>query len=54
MLLNASLCEVSYNVVVYKIKVRKRMLENIKKKRAKTLIKTNKDIYLKIIIEKVK
>jgi len=55
MLLNASLREASYNVVIYEIKI-KRIFKNIKKKKkkAKTLIKVNKNIYLKITIKKIK
>jgi len=52
MLLNASLREASYNIVVYEIKV-KEILKNIKKKKTKTFIKINKNIYLKITIEKI-
>ncbi len=50
--LNASLHEVSFKVVIHEIKVEE-MSKDIKKKRAKALIKINKDIYLKIMIEKV-
>jgi len=51
MLLNASLRKASYNVVMHEIKI-KEMFKNIKKKRTKTLIKVNKNIYSKIIIKK--
>jgi len=37
---------------MYEIKV-KRILKDIKKKRAKTLIKINKSIHLKITIKKI-
>jgi len=50
--LNASLREASYNIVVHKIKIKK-MLKNIKKKKTKMFIKINKNIYLKITIEKI-
>ena len=52
MLLNASLRKASYSVVVYEIKIKK-MFKDIKKKRAKTLTKVNKNIYLKITIKKI-
>jgi len=52
MLLNASLREASYNVVMHKIKVKK-IFKEIEKKRAKTLIRVNKNIYLKITIKKI-
>jgi len=52
MLLNASLREANYDVVVHEIRVEE-MLKDVKKKRAKTLIKVNKDIYSKIIIKKI-
>jgi len=38
--------------VIHKIKI-KEMFKDIKKKKMKMLIKINKDIYLKMIIEKV-
>jgi len=38
--------------VIHEIKVEE-MFKNIKKKRMKALIKINKDIHLKIMIEKV-
>ncbi len=50
--LNASLCEVSFKIMIHEIKVEE-MFKNIKKKRVKALIKINKDIYLKMMIEKV-
>jgi len=53
MLLNASLREASYNVVVHEIKVEK-IFKNIEKKETKTLIKINKSIYSKITIKKIK
>ncbi len=49
---NISLHEVSFKVVIHEIKVEE-MSKDIKKKRAKALIKINKDIHLKMIIEKV-
>jgi len=53
MLLNANLRKANYNVVIYEIKIKKKF-KKFKKKKAKTLIKINKKIYLKIIIEKTK
>ncbi len=50
--LNISLHEVSFEVVIHEIKV-KEMSKDIEKKRAKVLIKINKDIHLKMMIEKV-
>ncbi len=50
--LNISLCEVSFKIVIHKIKVEE-MFKDIKKKRAKTLIKINKEIHLKMMIKKV-
>jgi len=50
---NASLCKVSFKVVIHEIKIEE-MSKDIKKKRAKALIKINKDIHLKMMIEKVK
>jgi len=50
-LFNASLREANYIVVIYEIRI-KEILKNIKKKRAKTFIKINKSIYLKVTIEK--
>jgi len=38
--------------MIHEIKVEE-MFKNIKKKRVKALIKINKDIYLKMMIEKV-
>ncbi len=52
MSLNTSLHEVSFKVIVHEIKVEK-MSKDIEKKKAKTLIKINKDIYSKIMIEKI-
>ncbi len=53
MSLNTSLREVSFKVIVHKIKVEK-MFKDIEKKKAKTLIKINKDIYSEIMIKKIK
>jgi len=50
--LNISLYEVSFKIVIHEIKV-KEMFKDIKKKRMKMLIKINKDIHLKMMIEKV-
>ncbi len=50
--LNASLREVSFKIVIHEIKIEE-MSKDIEKKRAKALIKINKDIHLKIMIEKV-
>ncbi len=50
--LNISLYEVSFEIVIHEIKIEE-MSKDIKKKRAKTLIKINKDIHSKIMIEKV-
>ena len=50
---NVSLRKVSFEIVIHEIKV-KEMFKDIKKKRVKALIKINKDIHLKMIIEKVK
>ncbi len=50
--LNASLHEVSFKIVIHEIKIEE-MFKNIKKKRTKALIKINKDIHLKMMIEKV-
>jgi len=52
MSLNTSLHEVSFKVIVHEIKVEE-MSKDIEKKKAKTLIKINKDIYSKIMIEKI-
>ncbi len=49
---NASLHEVSFKIVIHEIKVEE-MSKDIEKKRAKALIKINKDIHLKMMIEKV-
>ncbi len=51
--LNASLHEVSFKIVIHEIR-NEEMSKNIKKKRTKALIKINKDIHLKMMIEKVK
>ncbi len=51
--LNASLYEVSFKIVIHEIRIEE-MSKNIEKKRAKALIKINKDIHSKMMIEKVK
>ncbi len=50
--LNISLHEVSFKIVIHEIKVEE-MSKDIEKKIAKALIKINKDIHLKMMIEKV-
>ena len=50
--LNISLHEVNFKIVIHEIKIEE-MFKDIKKKKVKVLIKINKDIHLKIIIEKV-
>ncbi len=50
--LNASLHEVSFKIVIHEIKVEE-MSKDIEKKKVKALIKINKDIHLKMMIEKV-
>ena len=50
--LNINLREVSFKIVIYEIKI-KEMFKDIEKKRMKALIKINKDIHLKMMIEKV-
>ncbi len=50
--LNISLYEVSFEIVIHEIKVEE-MFKDIEKKRVKALIKINKDIHLKMMIEKV-
>ncbi len=50
--LNASLREVSFKIVIHEIKI-KEMSKDIKKKKMKVLIKINKDIHSKMMIEKV-
>ncbi len=50
--LNISLCEVSFKIVIHEIKIEK-MSKNIEKKKMKALIKINKNIHSKMIIEKV-
>jgi len=52
MLLNTNLRKVNYNVIVHEIRI-KRMLKNIKKNDAKTLIKINNYIYSRVTIEKI-
>ncbi len=49
---NARLHEVNFKIMIHEIKVEE-MFKNIKKKTMKTLIKINKDIHLKMMIEKV-
>ncbi len=51
--LNASLREISFEVVIHEIKVEE-MSKDIEKKKMKALIKINKDIHLKMMIKKVK
>jgi len=46
------LYEVSFEIVIHEIKVEE-MFKDIEKKRVKALIKINKDIHLKMMIEKV-
>jgi len=50
MLLNTSLCEINYDVIIHEIKIKK-MLKDIKKDNAKTFIKINNYIHL---INKIK
>ncbi len=50
--LNACLHEISFEVMIHEIKVEE-MSKNIKKKEARTLIKINKDIHSKMMIEKI-
>ncbi len=50
--LNISLHEVSFKIVIHEIKIEE-MSKDIEKKRAKALIKINKDIHSKMIIKKV-
>ncbi len=51
--LNISLCKVSFKIVIHEIRIEE-MSKDIKKKRTKVLIKINKDIHSKMMIEKVK
>ena len=51
--LNISLYEVSFKIVIHEIRIEE-MFKDIEKKRMKALIKINKDIHLKMMIEKVK
>jgi len=44
-LLNINLRKISYNIIIYKVRV-KEILKDIKKNKAKTLIKINNNIYL--------
>ncbi len=50
--LNASLHEVSFKIMIHEIKIEE-MFKDIEKKKMKALIKINKDIHSKIMIEKV-
>ena len=50
--LNICLHEVSFKVIIHEIRI-KEMFKNIKKKEVKTLIKINKDIHSKMMIEKI-
>jgi len=50
--LNASLHEVSFKIMIYEIKIEE-MFKDIEKKKMKALIKINKDIHSKMMIEKV-
>jgi len=50
--LNIILHEVNFKIIIHEIKVEE-MFKDIKKKKIKALIKINKDIYLKMMIEKV-
>ena len=52
--LNASLCEVDFKIMIHEIRIKEMSKDIKKKKRAKVLIKINKDIHLKMMIEKVK
>ena len=50
--LNACLHEISFEVVIHEIRI-KEMSKNIKKKEMRTLIKINKNIHSKMMIEKI-
>ncbi len=50
--LNASLHEVSFKIMIHEIKIEE-MFKDIEKKKMKALIKINKDIHSKMMIEKV-
>ncbi len=50
--LNISLHEVSFKIVIHEIRIEE-MSKDIEKKKTKALIKINKDIHLKMMIEKV-
>ena len=50
--LNINLHKVSFKIVIHEIRI-KEMFKDIEKKRMKALIKINKDIHLKMMIEKV-
>jgi len=49
---NICLYKISFEVVIYKIRIEE-MFKNIKKKEMRTLIKINKDIHSKMMIEKI-
>ncbi len=51
-LLNACLHKISFEVVIYEIRI-KEMFKNIKKKEVRMLIKINKDIHSEMMIEKI-
>ena len=51
--LNISLHEVSFKIVIHEIRIEE-MFKDIEKKKIKALIKINKDIHSKMMIEKVK
>ncbi len=50
--LNICLCKISFEVVIHEIKI-KEMFKNIKKKKARVLIKINKDIHSEMMIKKI-
>ncbi len=50
---NACLCEISFEVVIHRIRIEE-MFKNIEKKETRMLIKINKDIHSKMMIEKIK
>lgn len=49
---NANLREVSYRIIVYKIRI-ENMFKNIKKDRTTIFVKTNNCIYSEVIIDKI-
>ncbi len=51
-LLNACLCEISFEVVIHEIRVEE-MSKNIEKKEVRMLIKINKDIHSEMMIKKI-